>query len=33
MAYTDNYAILNDCPLFWEPELLAKGRYAAARSR
>jgi carotenoid cleavage dioxygenase-like enzyme len=29
MAYTDNYAILNDCPLFWEPELLAKGRYAA----
>jgi carotenoid cleavage dioxygenase-like enzyme len=29
MAYTDNYAILNDCPLFWEPDLLAQGRYAA----
>ncbi|MEO5874962.1 MAG: carotenoid oxygenase family protein [Streptosporangiaceae bacterium] len=29
MAYTENYAILNDCPLFWEPDLLAKGAYAA----
>ncbi|MGI8331199.1 carotenoid oxygenase family protein [Actinomadura scrupuli] len=29
MAFTENYAILNDCPLFWEPELLAKGAYAA----
>lgn len=29
MAYTDNYAILNDCPLFWEPDLLAQGHYAA----
>jgi carotenoid cleavage dioxygenase-like enzyme len=29
MAHTDNYAILNDCPLFWEPELLAQGHYAA----
>ncbi|MCW2912101.1 MAG: hypothetical protein JWN52_169 [Actinomycetia bacterium] len=29
MAFTENYAILNDCPLFWEPELLAKGVYAA----
>ena len=24
-----NYAILNDCPLFWDPELLAHGMYAA----
>ncbi len=29
MAYTDNFAILNDCPLFWEPDLLAQGRYVA----
>ncbi|RAY12780.1 apocarotenoid-15,15'-oxygenase [Actinomadura craniellae] len=29
MAFTENYAILNDCPLFWEPELLAKGAYAS----
>ncbi|MFC7642381.1 carotenoid oxygenase family protein [Streptosporangium lutulentum] len=29
MAFTENYAILNDCPLFWEPELMAKGLYAA----
>ena len=27
MAFTEHYAILNDMPLFWEPELLAKGRY------
>ena len=26
MAFTENYAILNDCPLFWDPELLAQGR-------
>ncbi|MGH9186330.1 MAG: carotenoid oxygenase family protein, partial [Acidimicrobiales bacterium] len=25
MAFTENYAILNDFPLFWPPELLAKG--------
>lgn len=25
MAYTENYAILNDLPLFWHPELLAQG--------
>jgi carotenoid cleavage dioxygenase len=29
MAFTPNYAILNDCPLFWEPDLLAKGVHAA----
>ncbi len=29
MAFTDNYAILNDCPLFWDPDLLARGHYAA----
>ncbi|GAA4261142.1 carotenoid oxygenase family protein [Dactylosporangium darangshiense] len=29
MAYTEHYAILNDCPLFWEPELLAQGVHAA----
>ncbi|RVW06419.1 carotenoid oxygenase family protein [Rhodococcus spongiicola] len=27
MAFTDNYAILNDCPLFWLPEALAAGKY------
>jgi carotenoid cleavage dioxygenase-like enzyme len=29
MAFTENYAILNDLPLFWAPEALAKGKYAA----
>jgi carotenoid cleavage dioxygenase len=28
MAFTQHYAILNDMPLFWEPGLLAQGRYA-----
>lgn len=28
MAFTDNYAILNDCPLFWDPDLMARGIYA-----
>jgi carotenoid cleavage dioxygenase len=27
MAFTEHYAILNDCPLFWDPELLAKGAH------
>ena len=27
MAFTDRYAILNCPSLFWDPELLAKGRY------
>lgn len=27
MAFTERYAILNDLPLFWDPELLAKGVY------
>jgi len=29
MAFTEHYAILNDCPLFWEPDAIAKGVYAA----
>ena len=29
MVFTENYAILNDMPLFWAPEALAKGKYAA----
>ena len=29
MAFTENYAILNDFPLFWEPEALAKGAHVA----
>ncbi|MGQ0838724.1 carotenoid oxygenase family protein [Actinokineospora sp.] len=29
MAFTENYAILNDCPLFWRPELLAQGAHVA----
>ena len=28
MAFTPNYTILNDCPLFWDPEALAHGAYA-----
>ncbi len=28
MAYTENYAILNDCPMFWDPEGLKHGAYA-----
>ncbi|WP_016691146.1 carotenoid oxygenase family protein [Rhodococcus rhodochrous] len=27
MAFTENYAILNDCPLFWIPEALEAGKY------
>ena len=29
MAFTEHYAILNDMPLFWEPELLAQDLYAS----
>jgi carotenoid cleavage dioxygenase-like enzyme len=29
MAFTAHYAILNDCPLFWDPDGLAHGIYAA----
>lgn len=29
MAFTRNYAILNDFPLFWEPELLKRGVHVA----
>lgn len=28
MAFTENYAILNDLPLFWDPDALAQGAYA-----
>lgn len=28
MAFTENFAILNDCPLFWDPDLIARGIYA-----
>ncbi|MFT7244479.1 MAG: carotenoid cleavage dioxygenase-like enzyme [Candidatus Azotimanducaceae bacterium] len=27
MAFSENYSILADFPLFWDPELLAKGRH------
>jgi len=33
MCFTDNYAILNDCPLFWDPDLVAKGIYATGFHR
>ena len=29
MAFTDNYAILNDFPLFWDPELLERNAHVA----
>lgn len=29
MAFTKNYSILADLPLFWDPDILAKGRHAA----
>lgn len=29
MAFTENYAILNDCPMFWIPEALAVGKYVS----
>jgi carotenoid cleavage dioxygenase-like enzyme len=29
MAFTENYAILSDLPLFWDPVALAAGKYAA----
>ena len=28
MCFTQQYAILNDCPLFWDPELLNRGVHA-----
>ena len=30
MAFTEHYAILNDCPLFWDADFLAQGRARAA---
>ncbi|WP_343602429.1 carotenoid oxygenase family protein [Mycobacterium sp.] len=29
MAFTENYVILNDFPLFWDPDLLQRGVHAA----
>jgi carotenoid cleavage dioxygenase len=29
MAFTERFAIFNDCPLFWDPDLIARGVYAA----
>lgn len=28
MAFTENFAILNDCPLYWNPDLMRRGIYA-----
>jgi carotenoid cleavage dioxygenase len=28
MAFTERYAILNDCPMFWDPDLLPRGLHA-----
>ena len=28
MAFTENFAILNDCPMFWDPTLLERDIYA-----
>ncbi len=28
LAFTESYAIVNDCPLFWDAEALAGGKYA-----
>ena len=28
MAFTEHFAILNDCPMFWDPKLLERGVYA-----
>ena len=27
MAFTEHFVILNDCPMFWNPQLLAKGHH------
>jgi carotenoid cleavage dioxygenase len=29
MAFTERFVILNDCPLFWDPALLAQGAYVS----
>jgi carotenoid cleavage dioxygenase-like enzyme len=28
MAFTENYAVVNDCPMFWDAETMAAGLYA-----
>ncbi|MFM8506616.1 MAG: carotenoid oxygenase family protein, partial [Actinomycetota bacterium] len=33
MAFTPNYSILNDCPLFWDAELMTRGVYATRYHR
>ncbi|MEH6660219.1 MAG: carotenoid oxygenase family protein [Parasphingorhabdus sp.] len=30
MAFTENYAIFNDCPLYWKPELIERNLYIPA---
>jgi carotenoid cleavage dioxygenase len=27
MAFTENFAIVNDCPMFWDPQALSAGHY------
>ncbi len=27
MAFTENFAILNDCPMFWDPDAMRAGQY------
>ena len=29
LAFTESFVIFNDCPLFWDPEVIASGHYAA----
>jgi len=33
MAFTPNYSVLNDCPLFWDAELMTRGVYATRYHR
>lgn len=33
MAFTPNYSILNDCPLYWDSELMTRGIYATRYHR
>jgi carotenoid cleavage dioxygenase len=33
MTYTANYSILNDCPLFWDADLIQRGIYATRYHR
>ncbi|MEY4069307.1 MAG: hypothetical protein RLZZ332_1643, partial [Actinomycetota bacterium] len=33
MAFTPNYSVLNDCPLFWDADLIERGIYATRYHR